>query len=54
MELTIEQALNNLIAVAEKFIGTKQEHIAIDHSLKLIKDELTKGVQNTNDTKPTV
>ncbi len=40
MELTIEQALQNIMMVIEQFRGTKQEHIALEQSLNKIKDNL--------------
>lgn len=43
-ELTIEQALINIQSVVEMYKGTKQEHIVLEHSINLIKDNLTKKV----------
>ena len=55
MQITLEQAFNNLVAVAEKFIGTKQEHIAIEQSLNLIKEKLFKDeIQTTPTEHPTI
>lgn len=41
-ELTIEQAVTNIKIVLDKFIGTKQDHIALDQSIQLIEKELKK------------
>jgi hypothetical protein len=55
MQITTEQAFNNLVAVAEKFIGTKQEHIAIEQSLNLIKEKLFKDeIQTTSTEHPAI
>ena len=40
MELTLEQALNNVQMVINDFRGTKQEHEALAQSIKVIKDNL--------------
>lgn len=40
-ELTLEQALNNLKIVCDKFfIGKKEEHMALDKSIALIEESL--------------
>lgn len=39
-QLTIEQAISNIKIVLDKFIGTKQEHIALEQSILLIENKL--------------
>ncbi len=42
-KLTTEQALNNLAFVVEnQFKGTRQEHIALQESLELLKNNICK------------
>lgn len=40
MEITLEQALQNIQMVLDMFKGTKQEHIALDQSMSIIKENL--------------
>lgn len=39
-QLTIEQALINIKILADKYVGTKQEHLAIEQSILLIEKQL--------------
>ena len=41
MEMTLEQAINNISLILSKYKGTRDEHIALDQSLKLVKDACT-------------
>lgn len=38
--LTVEQAINNVAIAIEQFKGTKAEHITLEHSVKVIKNEI--------------
>lgn len=40
-ELTIDQALNNIAIVLDRYVGTKQEHIFLEKSFNLIKEAVT-------------
>ena len=40
--LTVEQALNNVAVAVEKFVGTKAEHISLEHSMAVLKQEIAK------------
>ena len=40
-KITIDQALNNIAIVLEKYVGTKHEHIVLEQSFNLIKDAVT-------------
>jgi hypothetical protein len=39
-QITSEQAFTNIVAVCEKFVGTKAEHILVEKSLIKLKEEL--------------
>lgn len=40
-ELTIDQALNNIAIVLDKYVGTKSDHILLEKSFNLIKEAVT-------------
>jgi predicted RNase H-like HicB family nuclease len=39
-QLTLEQALQNIKIVLEKYLGTKHEHIALEQSYNIIVEAL--------------
>lgn len=39
-DITLEQALSNLEAACANFVGTKNQHIALDQSLVIVKQKL--------------
>jgi hypothetical protein len=43
MEITIEQALQNIQKACDAFMGTKQDHVILQESIKVIKDKLNAG-----------
>ena len=38
MEMTLEQAINNIALILGQYKGTRDEHIALEQSLKLVKE----------------
>ena len=51
-KLTTEQALNNLAVVVEtQFRGTRNEHIALQESLELLKNSICKCESTKENTK---
>jgi predicted RNase H-like HicB family nuclease len=39
-QLTLEQALQNIKVVLEKYLGTRQEHIALEQSYNIVVEAL--------------
>lgn len=41
MEITVEQALQNLQIVCDNFVGKKSDHIALEQSMKKLRETLS-------------
>jgi predicted RNase H-like HicB family nuclease len=50
-ELTIEQALQNIAIVLDKYVGTKQEHIILEQSFNLVKSTSLPTIEVVEDEK---
>jgi predicted RNase H-like HicB family nuclease len=44
--MELEQAINNIKAALENFVGTKQQHIILEESLNTILKQLNNGTNN--------
>jgi len=44
--MELEQAINNIKAALDNFVGTKQQHIILEESLNIILKELNNGTNN--------
>lgn len=44
--MELEQAINNIKAALDNFVGTKQQHIILEESLNTILNKLNNGSNN--------
>lgn len=44
MELTIEQAMQNVKQALETFVGTKKDHVILQESINLIEEKINEGL----------